>query len=88
MEPALKRQWWLIPIAALLAGLMLRDSFGSWVAGGVVAAAVAALAGYEWSRRAKPGRTKPDTPRCLKCGEALALNARQCDSCGSASWTN
>ena len=83
MEPALKRQWWLIAVAALLAGLMLRDSFGSWVAGGVVAVAIAALAGYEWSRR-----RKPDAPRCLRCGEALPAGARQCDSCGSASWTN
>jgi hypothetical protein len=83
MDQKRKPQWWLIGVAALLAGLMLRDSFGSWAAGGLVAVSIAAVAGYEWSRRAKH-----DAPRCLKCGEALAIGAHRCDSCGSASWTN
>jgi hypothetical protein len=81
MEPS-RRQWWLIGVAALLAGIFLRDAFGSWAAVGLVAVAIAALAGYHWSRN-----KKASSLRCLKCGEALNPSARQCDFCGSASWT-
>jgi hypothetical protein len=82
MEPSRKPRWWLIGVAALLAGIFLRDSVGSWAAVGLVAVFFAVLAGYRWSRTPKSASI-----RCLKCGEALNPSARQCDVCGSASWT-
>jgi hypothetical protein len=82
MDSPQKRRWWLIGVAALLAAIFLRDAFGSWTAAVVIAASVAALAGYHWSK----GK-KPPAPRCLNCGEALNPRARQCASCGSARWT-
>jgi hypothetical protein len=82
MKPTNRRRWWLVGAAALLAAIFLRDAFGSWTAAVLIAALVAALAGYQWSR----GR-KPPAPRCLNCGEALNPRARQCDSCGSSRWT-
>jgi ribosomal protein L32 len=81
MEPSRRPQWWLIGIAALLAGIFLFDSVGSWAAVGLAALGIAALAGYHWSRTSKPA------PRCLNCGETLNPNATECASCGSASWT-
>jgi len=81
MDPSSKRQWWLIGVAALLAAIFLRDAFGSWAAVGLIAAAIAALAGYQWA-----DRKRPSTLRCLRSGEVLNPSARQCDSCGGASW--
>jgi hypothetical protein len=81
MDSPRRSRWWITGVAALLAGIFLWESFGLWGA----AAVVAAMAGFVMfeSRR----RERPAAARCLKCGEALNANARQCDSCGSASWT-
>jgi len=90
MDDLSKRRWWLIAVAALLAALMLRDSFGGWIGGGLVALGIVAVAGWEWSRRGKSSARPTGGPRptwCLKCGEALPAGARQCEACGSASWT-
>ena len=77
-------KWWVIGIAALLAGMLLYDSLGSWaaLAGGL--AVIAAFLIYQSARSARPAAA---SIRCIKCGEPLNPNARRCDSCGSASWT-
>jgi hypothetical protein len=76
-----KTQWWLIITAAVLAVLTLYYYTGSWV---IVALFFAALGGFvAYQRRA--GR--PPAHACLRCGAKLNPNARECSSCGSASWT-
>jgi hypothetical protein len=80
-------KWWVIGIAALLAGMLLYDSLGSWaaLAGGL--AIIAAFLIYQSARSQAARSGKAASIRCIKCGEPLNPNARRCDSCGSASWT-
>ncbi|MGA3188348.1 MAG: hypothetical protein ABSF22_14680 [Bryobacteraceae bacterium] len=82
MDESPRKQWWLIATAAVLAVLMLFYYTGSWLAVALFAAAGAALVAYQRTRT-----RKVLSNQCLRCGAKLNPNARQCDSCGSASWT-
>ena len=79
-----RTQWWVILIAAVLAALMLLYSTESWAGFGFCIAAIAIFWIWQRSRATKPAAT---SICCAKCGEKLNPNARQCASCGSASWT-
>ena len=76
------RKTWLIATAAILAILMLYYYTGSWLAVGLLSAAFAAFIAFQSKR---PGKRPSHV--CIRCGAKLNPNARQCDSCGSASWT-
>lgn len=76
------RKTWLIATAALLAILMLYYYTGSWPAVVLLSAALAAFIAFQSKRSGR----KP-SHQCVRCGARLNPNARQCDSCGSASWT-
>jgi hypothetical protein len=79
------KRWWLIGVATVLVALMVVDSVG-WMAG--VGLGVACLAGpviYTIYRKKHP--PKGPTVVCVRCGETLSSTARQCQYCGSASWT-
>jgi hypothetical protein len=56
----------LIGVAAVLAGIFLFDSLGSWAAVGLVGVGIAAFARYHWLQ------TRKRAARCLNCGEAAA----------------
>jgi ribosomal protein L40E len=75
-------QTWLIATAAILAILMLYYYTGSWVAVVLLFAALGAFIAYQSTRT-----RKLPSHQCVRCGAKLDPNARQCDSCGSASWT-
>jgi hypothetical protein len=75
------RKTWLIATAAVLAILMLYYYTGSWIAVVLLFAALGAFIAYQSSRSRKPSHV------CVRCGAKLNPNARQCNSCGSASWT-
>jgi ribosomal protein L40E len=77
-----KPRWWLIATAAVLAVLTLYYYTGSWVSVLLVFAALGTFVAYQTTR----GR-KPLSHACVRCGAKLNPNARQCSSCGSASWT-
>lgn len=77
-----KRQWWLIATAAVLAVLMLYYYTGSWVAVALLFAGAGAFLAYRTTRAGKQ-----PSHLCVRCGATLNPNARQCNSCGSASWT-
>jgi ribosomal protein L40E len=81
-DPQRKRQWWLIATAAVLAVLTLYYYTGSWVA---VALLFAGAGAFLALRRTSAG--KRSSHLCVRCGATLNPNARQCNSCGSASWT-
>jgi ribosomal protein L40E len=73
---------WLIATAAILAILMLYYYTGSWIAVMLLLAVLAAFIAYQVTRTRKlPAHV------CVRCGAKLNPNARQCSSCGSASWT-
>jgi ribosomal protein L40E len=76
------RKTWLIATAAILAILMMYYYTGSWPAVWLLLAALAAFIAYQATRS-----RKLSSHRCVRCGAKLNPNARQCDSCGSASWT-
>jgi hypothetical protein len=76
-----KKRWWLIGTAAVLAVLTLYYYTGSWVAVMLFLAAVLALLWFQSARGRAPSHA------CVRCGAKLNPNARQCDACGSASWT-
>jgi hypothetical protein len=76
------RKTWLIATAAVLAILMLYYYTGSWPAVLLLFLALAAFIAFQSKR---PGG-RP-SHQCIRCGAKLNPNARQCDSCGSASWT-
>jgi hypothetical protein len=79
------KRWWLTAVAAAMAVLMVAGSIGL-EAGACVAAAIGAgVLGYRFYRARHPA-TGP-VVYCLRCGETLAPTARQCKSCGSASWS-
>jgi hypothetical protein len=77
-----KKRWWLIATAAVLAVLTLYYYTGSWMIVALFLAAVAVLAGFQFR-----GGGRARSHACLRCGAELNPNARQCRSCGSASWT-
>jgi ribosomal protein L40E len=83
MDDSLRKpRWWLIVTAAILAVLTLYYYTGSWLIVVLFFAAFGALVAYQ-----RRGARKPSTHACLRCGAMLNPNARQCSSCGSASWT-
>jgi ribosomal protein L40E len=77
-----KRQWWLIATAAVLAVLTLYYYTGSWVIVALFFVAFGTFVAYQTTRA-----RKLPSHACLRCGAKLNSNARQCSSCGSASWT-
>jgi ribosomal protein L40E len=77
-----KPRWWLIITAAVLAVLTLYYYTGSWL---IVALFFAAFGVFVAYQKARTG--KPSSHACLRCGAKLNPNARECRSCGSASWT-
>ena len=80
-----EKRWWLIAVAALLAGLVLAQSIG-WEAGLLLVLAIAAgVAIHRAWRKRNPARG-PEV-YCLRCGKTLPSTARQCKYCGSASWS-
>jgi membrane protein implicated in regulation of membrane protease activity len=81
-ESPRRPQLWLIATAAILAVLMLYYYTGSWLAVLLLSAALAVLIAYQSKRSVR----RP-SHQCIRCGAKLNANARQCDSCGSASWT-
>jgi ribosomal protein L40E len=81
-ETPRKKQWWLIATAAILAVLTLYYYTGSWEVVAIFLAAAGALVIFQASRK-----RKIPFNACVRCGARLNPNARQCDSCGSASWT-
>jgi len=76
------RKTWLIATAAVLAILTLYYYTGSWLAVVLLTAALAAFIAFQSKRSGKRA-----SHVCIRCGARLNPNARQCDSCGSASWT-
>jgi len=77
-----KTKPWLAVTAAVLAVLMLYYFTGSWV---IVVLFFAALGVFVAYQKTRTGKTSSRV--CIRCGAKLNPNARQCDSCGSASWT-
>ena len=75
------RKIWLIATAAILAILMLYYYTGSWLAVVLLSAALAVFIAFQKRSGKRPSHV------CIRCGAELNPNARQCDSCGSASWT-
>jgi ribosomal protein L37E len=81
MDDSPRRKRWLIGTAAILAVLTLYYYTGSWMIAALFLAAAGALIAYQGRR------VKPSSHACVRCGATLNPNARQCNSCGSASWT-
>ena len=77
-----KPRWWLIITAAILAVLTLYYYTASWVVVVVFFAAFGTFVAYQTMRA-----RKPPSYACVRCGAKLNPNARECNSCGSASWT-
>jgi ribosomal protein L40E len=77
-----KQQWWLIATAGVLAVLMLYYYTGSWMVVALSFAALGAFVVYQTTRARRPA-----SHSCVRCGAEMNPNARQCKSCGSASWT-
>ena len=82
MEDSRKSKWWIVATAAVLALLTLYYYTGSWVIVVLFLAVIGVLVGFQTIRAPKPSSNV-----CLRCGERLNQNARQCSACGSASWT-
>ena len=82
MDDSPRRKRWLISTAAILAVLTLYYYTGSWLIVVLFMVAAGALVAYQGKRSAKQS-----AHACLRCGATLNRNARQCNSCGSASWT-
>jgi hypothetical protein len=77
-----RKRWWLIATAAVLAVLTLYYYTGSWIVVVLFLAAAGALVMFQANR----GGRAP-FHECVRCGARLNPNARECRSCGSASWT-
>jgi len=79
------RRWWLIVVAGLVAGLYLFQSVGYEAGIALIAATIAGVVALKWYRKRNP----PPGPsvRCVRCGTTLSATARNCNQCGSASWT-
>jgi hypothetical protein len=82
MESPRTTQRWVIGLAAVLAVLLLFYSTGTLVGFGLCIGGIAVLLVSQSFRKGKSSSI-----RCMKCGQKLNSNARQCDSCGSASWS-
>ncbi len=82
MGDSRRPKWWMVATAAVLALLTLYYYTGSWVMVVLFLAAIGGLVGFQAIRDAKPSSNV-----CLRCGEPLNRNARQCSACGSVSWT-
>jgi hypothetical protein len=78
------KRGWLAAVAVLLAVLMVAGSIGLEAGVCLAAAAGAGVLGYRFLRARGPARGP--VVYCLRCGETLPSTARQCRSCGSASW--
>jgi ribosomal protein L40E len=91
-EPLRRPRWWAW-VAGLLAVIFMLYETGSWILTGLCFAALAGLVIYHSSGRGRAsrfkmtGRGKTAARYCLKCGEALNPNARECRACGSAAWS-
>lgn len=77
-----KQRWWLIVTAAVLAVLTLYYYTGSWIIVVLFFLAFATFVAFQTARA-----RKPSSHACIRCGAKLNPNARECGSCGSASWT-
>jgi hypothetical protein len=77
-----KPRWWLIATAAVVAVLTLYYYTGFWMIVVLFFAAFGLFATYQTTRA-----RKRSSHACVRCGAELNPNARQCNSCGSASWT-
>jgi membrane protein implicated in regulation of membrane protease activity len=73
---------WLIATAAVVAVLMLYYYTDSWTIVGLSFAALGLFIFYQAKRA-----SQPRAHACVRCGAKLNPNARQCNACGSASWT-
>jgi hypothetical protein len=82
MDRSPGKQKWLIVTAAIVAVLMLYYYTGSWI----VVVLFFAAGGVFLAYQTRPRGRQP-SHACVRCGAKLNPNARQCDSCGSASWT-
>jgi hypothetical protein len=76
-----KKPWWTLATAAVLAVATLYYFTGSWAVVVLFLAGAGALIAYQGR-----GGTAA-SHACVRCGAKLNPNARQCDACGSASWT-
>jgi hypothetical protein len=76
-----RKKLWLMATAAILAVLTLYYYTDSWVIVVLFLAAAGALIAYQ----GRGGQSSSHV--CIRCGATLNPNARQCNSCGSASWT-
>jgi ribosomal protein L40E len=81
-ESSRRPRWWLIGTAAVLAVLTLYYYTGSWIVVALFFGAFGAIVVYQTR-----GTKRVSVHACMRCGAKLNPNARQCDSCGSASWT-
>jgi hypothetical protein len=89
-EPLRRPRWWAW-VAGLLAVIFMLYETGSWILTALCFTAIAGLVIYHSSGRGRRGGSRGKTTTaaryCLKCGEALNPNARDCRACGSASWS-
>ena len=81
-ESPRRPQWWLIATAAVLAVLTLYYYTDSWIVVVLFFAAFGTFVAYQVMRA-----WKLSSRVCVHCGAKLNPNARECSSCGSASWT-
>jgi hypothetical protein len=92
----LRRPRWWAWVAGALAILFMFYETGSLILTGLCFAALAGFVIYHIYRSSGRGRASRGQSRgavigparyCLKCGEQLNSNARECRACGSASWS-
>jgi hypothetical protein len=83
MEPLRRPAWWAW-VAAMMAIVFLFYETGSWIITALCCTALTGFAIYQTLHREKPASA---SMYCLKCGEKLNPNARECRACGSASWS-
>ena len=86
-EDLRKPRWWAW-VAGLHATIFMLYETGSWILTALCFAALAGLVIYQSSGRARHSESRRSAAKyCLKCGAELNPNARECRSCGSASWS-
>jgi Flp pilus assembly protein TadB len=85
MEEPLKRQWWLAVVAAVLAAFVVYDAVGLTAGIALLVLTLAGIGVYRYARARKFPQTA--AVYCLNCGQKLPATARQCNECGSASWS-
>lgn len=79
--PPERPRWWIY-VGALVLVAFLFSLTGSLLITAISAALLGLLAVY-LVRQPNP----PKAHYCRQCGETLNRNARQCQHCGSASWS-